>query len=458
MRRLALALALTIAAVPASAATWSTSPIDPQLGWTVSLLVDQAAHAHTAYWSPSGGFKYAFYDGTAWDVDTLPPPTTLAENESSSARLAMPDAAQLIFVGRTSLALTPETPWVAYMKVVTSHQEDGPLKVGHKVGATWVTEDIDAHCTSNVHIAASEAGIIYLTYRAITPEYRFMIRNGTWTGEPLDMQVAGLQLDRNGTPWIIYWGGGVGIARRDGPGVWTQFPVDNSVVGSNGVSLQFDSQNRPVVAYDTQTPGTSVYRLIHARWTGTDWVHTWVAPAGDNVICESLVLDAADEPWIAYRDFSNYDVRVARRSGGVWNTDLVDTPTGNYVSMTLDPSGRHWMAYNRNSEGLRMAQTVSAVGVGDARPDISALRLSLGGANPLRAGADARLRIESPAAGTVRVEAFDLSGRRIGGSRSWSVGAGVTSLQWTAPAAHGLLLVRATIDGRSAIARVMVVR
>ena len=458
MRRLALLLALTLAPLIASADSWSTSPIDSQTGWTVSLQVDEEFHAHVAYWSPYGGFKYAFYDGTAWEVDTLPSPITLAENDGVATRLATPEAAQLIFVGRTSLALTSETPWVAYMKVVTSHQEDGPLKVGHKVGSAWVTEDIDDRCASGVRIAANEEGIIYLTYRPSAQGYRFMIRDGAWTGEALDLSYGpyALTVDRNGTPWILYTDGtALWVARRDGPGVWSPLMVDNTP-GSSGSALQFDSQNRPCVAYTYGEVGTSTSRLAYATWTGSDWVSTWITAAGDRAMCESLVLDESNVPWISFRDYDSHDISVAHRVNGNWSVDLVDTPSSNYSSMTIDALGHHWLAYN--TDALRLARTGEPTGIGDQPLAPTALRLAIAGTNPVRPGAPIALRLASPTAGTVRIAAFDLAGRRLASEQSTTVGAGVTSLPWTAPAAQGLCLVRAMMGDRSSIARVMVVR
>jgi hypothetical protein len=58
----------------------------------------------------------------------------------------------------------------------------------------------------------------------------------------------------------------------------------------------------------------------------------------------------------------------------------------------------------------------------------------------------------------VRIETFDVAGRRLGAVGAWTVTAGATELPWTAPSAPGLCLVRATPDdGRPASARVMVV-
>jgi hypothetical protein len=114
------------------------------------------------------------------------------------------------------------------------------------------------------------------------------------------------------------------------------------------------------------------------------------------------------------------------------------------------------MAYQANN-GLQMARTMLPTGVGDAAVPATALRLALGGAHPVRSGAGATLRLESPAAASVRVESFDLSGRRLAPARSWNVGAGVTELPWTVPAARGLCLVRATGGGKTASTRVMVV-
>jgi len=456
MRRLALVLALTLAPLIASAATWSTSPIDSQTGWTVSLQVDEEFHAHVAYWSPYGGFKYALYDGTAWQVDTLPSPFTLAGNAAAISRAATPTAAQLVFVGRTSLALTPETPWVAYMKVFTSALEDGPLAVSHKEDGAWVTEHIDDDCKLNPLIATSGDGTVYLAYRASSQGLRFLIRNGTWTADPAGIPnlPIDLRVDHNGAPWILYRDGtGLWIARRDGPGVWSPRLVDNA--GFDG-ALQFDSQNRPCVAYSYGEPATPTTRLAYATWTGSDWVNTWIDAAGDRASCESLVLDASDTPSIAFRDNETDDMSVAHRSIGSWSVDFVDTPSWLYASMAIDGLGHHWLAYN--TEGLRLARTGTPTGIGDQVKVATTLRLTVAGANPVRPGAIAALRLASPTAGTVKIDVFDLTGRRLSSAHSTTIGAGVTELPWTAPAAHGLCLVRATMSGQSTTARVMVVR
>jgi hypothetical protein len=463
MRSLPLALLLIAAPLPASAATWSTSPIDPHVGYDVSMIVDPAFRAHTAYWSAWGGFKYAVYDQGAWQLDSIPPTPELPGDWSAAARQSSPAAAQLIRTGTTSLALTPGTPWVAHAKQDGDNRGRGTLKVSHKELGAWVTEDIDVNENSSIHIAAGYDGTIYLAYQSMTLGPRFMVRNGNWTGEPLGILYGALALtlDRNGTPWILYTdASGLWVARRASPGVWVPSLVDEVV--SSDCALAFDSQNRPCVAYTIQSVGpgqTFVSQLAYARWTGSAWVNTLINVAANAAYCEALVVDASDQAWIAYTDRTvGASAKVAHGSSFNWSVDFVDTPASEFASITLDALGRHWMAYNGSSNGLRMARTAQPTGIGDALPSLSALRLAIAGANPMIAGAETRLRIESPEAGAVRLETFDLSGRRVTPARSWTVPAGITTLPWTAPAAHGLCLVRATLGGRSTVARVMVVR
>jgi hypothetical protein len=462
MRSLLLALPLIAAPLVASAETWSTSPIDPLVGWHVSMIVDPAFRAHTAYWYP-GAFKYAVYDQGVWSVDTIPPTPELPGDWSATARQATPAAVQLIDTGTTSLALTPQTPWVAHAKQDGDNLGRGTLKVSHQDLGAWVTEDIDVNESSNIFIAAADDGIIYLTYRSMTLGPRLMIRYGTWTGESLGIPngALALTLDHNGTPWILYMDGtGLWVARRESAGVWIPSQVDP--VGSSDCALAFDSQNRPCVAYAIQSVGpgqTFVSKLAYARWTGSAWVNTLINSAGNAASCEALVVDASDQAWIAYTDRTvGASAKVAHESGFNWTVDFVDTPASQYAAITLDALGRHWMAYNGSSNGLRLARTQEPTGVGNVLPSVSALRLAIAGANPMIADAEARLRIETPEAGAVRLETFDLSGRRVAPARSWTVPAGVTTLPWTAPAAHGLCLVRATLGSRSTVARVMVVR
>ena len=119
-----------------------------------------------------------------------------------------------------------------------------------------------------------------------------------------------LTLDRTGAPWIAYYRyhTSIVVMRFDGaswvlvPGSPTggDLPTVDSEEWRQWLSLQFDSQNRPYVSYQMfrNSRRASVRRL-----EGSTWV-----PVGDLAFTPgaadylTMVLDAQDTPWVAYRD------------------------------------------------------------------------------------------------------------------------------------------------------------
>jgi len=458
MRRWILAATLLVALTPpAGADSWSLSAINStsNAGWYPTLALDAAMQPHVAYWFPD--LHYAFFDGTAWQDETL----AYAAEPAAAPATVRPAGTQLIRFYETHMALTTDgTPWIAYSLHDFDHGYRGTLVVTHKQSGAWVNEIIDMDDSPFI-LTADNAGTLWLLYHSSTLGSRLAIRSGgAWTTEPAPTVGSDLQIDRLGALWMVSGGGppaGVYIARRVGPGTWTSTAVDTGTF--QNAQIRFDASNRPHVAWTRWQPDSHGY-LRHAAWNGTGWDIESIPAASDKAYITSFTLDGAGNPFISYKDEYFQDTDVAHRSNGTWVVDSVD-PFGNsgtYASLITDRLGRPWMAYQANS-GLWLAKDLQPVGVGDPTAVVASVRVALQGANPARAGVVARLRIESPRAGAIRIETFDVSGRRLGGVREWNVTAGTTELPWTAPATPGLCLVRATPgDGRPASARVMVIR
>lgn len=449
------ALLLAVLTAPAGADPWSLSPINAtsNAGWYPTLALDAALQPHVAYWFPF--LNYAWYDGVTWHNETIP----YASEPPAGAAAARPAATELIRFYETHMVLTPDgTPWIAYSLHDLDNGYRGTLVVTHKQDGAWVNETIDTD-NGSFELTADGAGKPWLLYHSVSLGERLAMRSaGAWNSEAVPMAGSDLQFDRVGALWLVCDGSppGLYIARRDGPGAWTSTMVDTGTFQS--AQIRFDASNRPHVAWTRWQPDSHGY-LRHAAWNGTGWELESIPAAGDKAYITSFTLDGAGNPLISYKDEYFQDADVAHRSNGTWMVDSVDTygNSGTFASLITDPFGRPWMAYQANS-GLWLARTQLPVGVGDPRP-IAATRLAIAVANPVRSGALVHLRLESPRAGTVRVEMFDVSGRRLGAAGAWSVAAGATELPWTAPSAPGLCLVRATPDdGRPTSARVMVIR
>ncbi|MBL8858825.1 MAG: hypothetical protein JNL28_09995 [Planctomycetes bacterium] len=119
-----------------------------------------------------------------------------------------------------------------------------------------------------------------------------------------------LALDRTGTPWIAYYRyhslievwrfDGTNWIKAPGSPTGADVPTVDTEEWRQWLSLQFDSQNRPYIAYQLYYQGgrAAVRRLI-----GNDWslVGQWgFTPGAADYL--SMVVDAQDVPWVAYRD------------------------------------------------------------------------------------------------------------------------------------------------------------
>ena len=122
-----------------------------------------------------------------------------------------------------------------------------------------------------------------------------------------------LAIDHVGTPWIAYYRyhslievwrfNGTNWVIAPGSPTGTDTPTVDSEEWRQWLSLQFDSQNRPYIAYQLYFNGrrAAVRRLI-----GNDWslVGQWgFTPGAADYL--SMIIDAQDTPWVAYRDGAN---------------------------------------------------------------------------------------------------------------------------------------------------------
>ncbi|MDZ4774005.1 MAG: hypothetical protein SGI72_12820 [Planctomycetota bacterium] len=122
-----------------------------------------------------------------------------------------------------------------------------------------------------------------------------------------------LTIDRTGVPWIAYYRyhDAIVVQRFDGTNWVTagdspcgaDVPTIDSEEWRQWLSLQFDSQNRPYIAYQLYFNGRKacVRRLDGSEWLSVgQWGFT---PGAADYL--SMIVDAQDVPWVAYRDGAN---------------------------------------------------------------------------------------------------------------------------------------------------------
>lgn len=122
-----------------------------------------------------------------------------------------------------------------------------------------------------------------------------------------------LAIDKTGVPWIAYYRyhhsievwrfDGVNWVQAPGSPTGGDLPTVDSEEWRQWLSLQFDAQNRPYVAYQLWQYGRKavVRRLEGGSWSVLgQWGFT---PGAADYL--SMIVDAQDTPWVVYRDGAN---------------------------------------------------------------------------------------------------------------------------------------------------------
>ena len=461
--------------------TWDIHTADPvqNSGWTTALRLTAAGLPRVAEWAPGTGVRYAFYDGTSWSVETLPPPSAPAAIETTApmarARSDAPARIDLLITTATALALDgSEDPWVVSAVTDQLNYDPGPrpLRAAHRVGGVWSTENLDpGFGQPSVEVGGS--GKPQMCFDAGTPVVTqgldYAVRDaGVWSYETVDVHGSSgiLKLDGQGVPHIVYWDGARAAlvhAIRVGPAAWDTTTVPAPApLGSYAFALGSDGRARvAVTSLHSAPPDQKALRYLEQQPDGSWTMDVADASPGDKVE-PSLALDPAGDPVIAYNDQGALDLKVAYRKGGAWTSQIVDGAgnTGYYASLAVDSHARPVVSFQTDAGPVetRVAFGSSTVGVGPgASPE--ALRLVALRPNPARAGAPLALTFTLPADARVSLEAFDASGRLVAARAPQALATGVATLTWdAAPRAPGLYFVRASANGWQAIAKLAVTR
>jgi len=124
--------------------------------------------------------------------------------------------------------------------------------------------------------------------------------------------------------------------------------IDRNIVSG---SIEFGSKGNPQIAFvnGSQTYGGN---LIYAEYLDSQW-HTQIIDSNISSVTPCLVLDAEDNPHIAYIDRTSSTLRYAEWTGSEWKIQVREQYSGQ-PSMTLDANGNTHVSYETD-EGLMYA-------------------------------------------------------------------------------------------------------
>jgi hypothetical protein len=327
-----LLLILFVMAGVAEAGAWVCETVD-SVGYTGeynSIVMDSSGNPHISYYDGSNyNLKYARWDGSAWQIETV-------------------DSVGHVVGYYTSIALDPSgNPHISYYD-----RGYGDLRYARWDGSAWQIEVVDSggdvgrytslalDFSGNSHISYYDSGSGNLKYARWD--------GSAWQIEAVDSsgnvyKYTSLALDPSGNPHISYsdYSHDLKYARWDGS-AWHLETVDS--VGYTGEynSIVMDSSGRPHISY---LDYSNEY-LKYARWDGSAWQIEAVDSSGNVIGHISLALDPSDNPHISYCDYGG-NLRYVRWDGSAWQTEAVGSGSvGGHISLALNSSGNPYISYN----------------------------------------------------------------------------------------------------------------
>jgi hypothetical protein len=276
---------------------------------------------------------YATYDGSSWEFETV--------------------ASDVVLYGKSGLTFDASSrPHILFLD-----SKAGEINYAYLSGSTWVTERVDGgaglgEASSVVAWPAEPRGAYYKL------GYRYAYRDaGGWHSELLTPdfgEFIRLFNDGSGTPHAVYSSTGtrsIVHAVRETAG-WTEDNISEGIDSDaffgpdSKIHVSFAGINNTGLTYAVSTLGGS--------WK-FETVRNVVGAPAYTQIC----VNVAGDVFISYFNFSQHNLHIMTKRGGVWKHERVATGTyvGNPHSIALGPDGYPLIAFYDAGKGdLKLAR------------------------------------------------------------------------------------------------------
>jgi hypothetical protein len=322
---------------------WSVQVVDDsyRVGKHNSIALDSNGYPHISYskYSDNVSLKYARWDGSAWQIETVDGQSiTDYAGCNNAIALDSNDLPYIVYLGR---------------KDYPSGEYARNLMYAHFNGTSWQTETVDANVDINegsyyspVSIAVDSTGIPHISYqdyrRRDTADTMWTYNNdlwyaarigGTWTTQAVDADGNddgawnSIAVDSAGAPHIAYVDYSVNdLKYATLSGAWVQTTVDTDSI-YRGVSIAIGGNQYPQIGYSNYTS----LSVDLAKWDGAVWntesvfdpnYTTWT---GINVETISIVVNSSNQATLLFNETSYGKlVLCSTWSGSAWQTEVID--------------------------------------------------------------------------------------------------------------------------------------
>jgi len=324
------------------------SATDVRAGMSSSIALDSSGNPHISYTYYNttfytGDLKYASYNGTAWNTETVASGPVYPSGPdyrvyTTSLALDSTDRPHISFYNNTDGSYK----YASYNGTAWQIQT---IESGLSGGGTDMVSSIAVDSIDNPHVS--------LWHSVAPASTKYASYNGTaWNIETVtDLGFANsLALDSFDVPHISYNEGAgghhLGYATYNGTD-WNTTIVDPVTYTGRYSSIAIDSNDYPHISHTYQTSGTFISDLKYAYKDASGWHNQTVDSAGDVGLYTSLALDGFDHPHISYLDNTNHNLKYAWYDGSAWNIEIVDNQyisSGN--SIALDRCGYPRISYH----------------------------------------------------------------------------------------------------------------
>lgn len=314
---------------------WHTESVDTEgdVGMYSSIDLDGDDNPHIAYCkhydeNMMGEVKYAYFDGSTWQIDIV-------------------DYGYLMGIYCSISVDSNDLPHIAYSDCYM-------LRYSHYDGIDWETYFLDDYgwiCTCSLSLDEEDNPHISY-YDELHKDLKYAHYNGQyWETGTVDEdgdvgEYNSMTVDSLNQPHIAYYGNGdLKYAHYDGF-KWELSIVDSEGDVGKGASLAMDENDQPHISYFDNTN----QNLKYAHHDGTTWKIKSFDYDGSSYI--SIALNSYGDPYISY--YEVFDLKCVYYNGINWHNMVVDEEgeVGLWNDIVIDSSNRPHISYNDATLGF----------------------------------------------------------------------------------------------------------